>query len=174
VHHLQAEAKLVTTPTLGSLLKEFHRDKLVLRERHVAVARHVGDYAFNNTYQYVINREDVHLSWLEAALEDLGETPDTVPEPQVSAPAKGHTFVSLVREDATQARAFVDRWRDRLPQIGNARHRNMMQVIIGEVIEQRRFFDQMIAGREDLLGRRANGHGSPGTGNGVLPVRWIE
>ena len=59
VYHLQTEAKLVTTTALGSLLKEFHREKLAMRERHVAVARYVSDYAFNNTYQYIINREDV-------------------------------------------------------------------------------------------------------------------
>ena len=44
---------------LGTL-RELHHDKLTLRERHVAVARHVDHYDFNNTYQYAINREDVH------------------------------------------------------------------------------------------------------------------
>ena len=38
----------------------------------------------------------------------------------------------------------------------------MMKVILGETLEQKRFFDQMPPGREDLLGRRANGPGSPG------------
>ena len=52
-------------------LLEFHRDKLALRQRHVAVARQVSEYNANNTYQYVINREDVHLSWLDAALARL-------------------------------------------------------------------------------------------------------
>jgi hypothetical protein len=49
----------------------------------------------------------------------------------------------------------------------------MMQVIIGETLEQRRFFEQILAGKDDLLGRRSNGPGSPGTGDGVLPVRWL-
>jgi hypothetical protein len=49
----------------------------------------------------------------------------------------------------------------------------MIQVILGETLEHKRFFDQMLAGRDDLLGRRANGPGSPGTGDGVLPVRWL-
>ena len=44
----------------------------------------------------------------------------------------------------------------------------MMGVIIGETLEQKRFFDQILAGRDDLLGRRSNGPGSPGTGDGVL------
>ena len=59
---------------LLTVLRECHREKLALRQRHVAVARHVTDYEFNNTYQYIINREDVHLSWLEAAIAELGGT----------------------------------------------------------------------------------------------------
>ena len=174
MHLLQTEAKLVTTPALGTILKEFHRDKLTMRERHVAVARHVSDYNFNNTYQYVINREDVHLQWLEAAIEEMGEKPDAVAEPQIGAPGKGETFLPLVAEDAKAAGAFVARWRDRLPDLPNARHRTMMEVVLGETLEQKRFFDQIGAGDQDLLGRRANGPGRVGTGNGVLPVRWIE
>jgi hypothetical protein len=50
----------------------------------------------------------------------------------------------------------------------------MMNVILGETLEQKRSFDQIAAGREDVLGRRANGPGSPGTGGGVMGVRWIE
>jgi hypothetical protein len=50
----------------------------------------------------------------------------------------------------------------------------MMDVVVGETLEHKRFFDQIVAGREDVLGRRANGPGSPGTGDGVLAVRWIE
>ena len=46
----------------------------------------------------------------------------------------------------------------------------MLQVILGETLEHKRFFDQILAGREDLLGRRMDG---AGTGNGVLGVRWI-
>ena len=53
----------------------------------------------------------------------------------------------------------------------NARHRSLLRVILGETLEQKRFFEQAVAGRTDLLGRRADG---AGTGGGVLPVRWIE
>ena len=160
---------------LLSTLRAFHREKLAMRERHVAVARFVTDYEVNNTYQYVIAREDVHLSWLEAALAEAGATPDTAEEPQVSAARVGSkaNFLPLVKEDAEAAAAFAATWRPRLPEMTNARHRNMMGVIIGETLEQKRFFDQMLAGRDDLLGRRANGPGSPGTGDGVLPVRWL-
>ena len=45
-------------------------------------------------------------------------------------------------------------------------------VILGEVLEQKRFFDQARAGRTDLLGRRGVAAG-PASGE-VLPSRWIE
>jgi hypothetical protein len=159
---------------LTSVLREFHHEKLALRQRHVAVARHVANYEFNNTYQYVIAREDVHLSWLEAALAELGVTPDEVAEPSLAPRGKKDSFQPLVAEDAREAGEFVSRWRARTDEVTNARHCGMMHVILGETLEQKRFFDQMTAGRDDLLGRRSNGPASPGTGDGVLPVRWIE
>jgi hypothetical protein len=160
---------------LLAILQECYVEKLALRQRHVAVARRVTDYDFNNTYQYVIAREDVHLAWLAAAVTELGGTPEDRPEPDLP-PVQGKKvdFLPLVRDDARQAEAFVTRWRPRLPDIGNARHRGMIQVILGETLEHKRFFDQIMAGREDVLGRRANGPGSPGTGDGVLPVRWMD
>jgi hypothetical protein len=164
----------VSTTALETILREFHREKLAIRERHVAVARFVSDYAFNNTYQYVIAREDVHLSWLEAALAELGVAPEAAQAADVSAPGKKQSFMPLVAEDAKAVEAFVARWRPRLDEVANARHRSLMQVVLGETLEHKRFFDQMVAGREDLLGRRANGPGPVGTGDGVLPVRWIE
>ena len=57
---------------LLQMLQEFYRDKSALRQRHVAAARLVTDYAFNNAYQYVINREDVHLTWLHDAVKEAG------------------------------------------------------------------------------------------------------
>ena len=159
---------------LASVLRELHQDKLAMLQRHVAVARQVSDYDFNNTYQYIIAREDVHLQWLEAALAELGVTPADVPEPKLAPRGKKDSFLPLVTEDAREAGELVTRWRARTDDITNARHRNMVGVILGETLEQKRFFDQMLAGREDLLGRRSNGPKSPGTGDGVLGVRWIE
>jgi hypothetical protein len=175
VHRLQAEAEHVKPDDLLSTLRAFHRDKLTMRERHVAVARFVTDYEFNNAYQYVIAREDVHLSWLEAALIEAGGNPDVVEEPRLTAARVGPKadFMPLVREDVRVIEAFVDKWRPKLGEVSNARHRTMMQVVIGETLEQRRLFSQVLAGQDDLLGRRANGPGSPGTGDGVLPVRWL-
>lgn len=159
---------------LLNVLKECHHDKLALRQRHVAVARHVTDYEFNNTYQYIIAREDVHLQWLEAAIAELGETPGDEREPDIPKPGKKASFLPLIESDARLVDAFVTRWQSRLGTVTHARHRNVIKVIVGETLEQKRFFEQMLAGRQDLLGRRANGPGPSGTGDGVLPVRWIE
>jgi Mn-containing catalase len=161
------------TDLLG-ILREFHREKLTMRQRHVAVARQVSNYNANNTYQYVINREDVHLTWLESALTELGETPATLAEPVLPARGKKESFVPLVDQDARDAAALVAKWRPRLAEVSHERHRTMLNVILGETLEQKRFFDQVAAGQEDALGRRSNGAGSPGTGDGVLGVRWIE
>ena len=156
---------------LLAVLRECHREKLTLRQRHVAVAKRVSNYSFNNTYQYVIAREDVHLAWLEAAIADLAGTPDQVSEPSVPPPrSKKDSFLPLVQEDARDAEAFVARWRPRAADMTHARNRNLLQLILGETLEQKRFFDQMVAGRDDLLGRRMDG---AGTGDGVLGVRWI-
>jgi hypothetical protein len=164
----------VRTDDLLGVLGAFHREKLTLRQRHVAVAKQVPQYDANNAYQYVISREDVHLSWLEAAMGELGGAPENLAEPELPRRGRKESVSPLVETDAREAGAFVERWRARLPEITHARHRSLLQVILGETLEQKRSFEQIVAGREDVLGRRANGPGSPGTGDGVLGVRWIE
>lgn len=159
---------------LLSTLKELHRDKLTLRERHVAVARHIDHYDFNNTYQYAINREDVHLSWLETAIAELGGTPDQVPALELPSPGKSGkstAYTGMADEDARAAEACVAKWRARVDDISNIRHAKMVNVILGETLEHRRFFAQIAQGNEQLLGTRMAG---AGTGNGVMGVRWIE
>ena len=157
---------------LLALLREFYREKALLRQRHVAGARHVSHYDFNNTYQYVINREDLQLSWVSDAIADLGGTAEDVPEPRVEPPGKAEDAQkAVIRDDRDAAQAFVNRWHDRVEGMTNARNRTMLRVILGETLEHKRFFEQALAGREDLLGRRADGAGTPGA---VLPTRWVE
>jgi hypothetical protein len=161
----------VKATELLALLRDFYRDKLTMRQRHVAVARHMPHYDFNNTYQYVICREDVQLNWLRDAITDMGGELEQVAEPQIPS-SKGETGqVGLLTEDRDSAQAFVDKWRPRMEAMPNARHRSLLRVILGETLEHKRFYDQAIAGRTDLLGRRADG---AGTGGGVLGTRWIE
>ena len=156
------------------LLGEFHREKLDMMLRHQAGARFISQYNVNNTYQYIINRDDVQLSWLETAIRELGGTvPVAQSEPQRSGPGKAAEQARLVlQEDSRDCQAFVDRWRPRVNAMANARHAKMLGLILGEVLEQKRFFDQALAGRTDLLGRRGAQVG-PSHGK-VLPQRWIE
>jgi hypothetical protein len=156
---------------LLQLLVELYRDKSSMRQRHVAGARFVGDYDFNNTYQYVISREDVQLSWVRDAIADLGGTTTEASEPQLKLSGRSaEAQASVLQEDRDQAHAFVERWRPRVEAVTNARVRIMLSVILGETLEARRFFDQALAGRSDLLGRRADGAGTEGS---VLPTRWV-
>ncbi len=104
LHQLQAEAEPVKPADLLAILREFHRDKLTLRQRHVAVAKQVSNYDANNTYQYVINREDTHLSWLEAAIAELDGTRRTrCPNPCCRRSARKESFLPLVAQDAQDA-----------------------------------------------------------------------
>jgi len=156
---------------LRALLESFYQEKAALRARHVAAARLVGDYNVNNTYQYVIAREDTHLSWIRAAIVDLGGTPPEAPAADVRPQGRGGAALqALFREDVELATAFIDRWKDRVPAITHARHRKMCQVVLGETMEHRRFFQQALDGNDDLLGRRTGGRS---TGGGVLSERWV-
>ena len=156
---------------LLDFLTAFYRDKLTVRNRHVAAAQFVADYNVNNTYQYVINRDDMHVRWLQDAITDTGGTPEDQPLPTLD-PGKGKDAErNVITADRDAAKKFVERWEARVEALPNARHRTLLRVILGETIEQQRFFEQALAGREDLLGRRADG---AGTGDGVMPTRWVS
>ncbi len=165
---------------LLELLREFYRDKLAMRERHFNAAQSVADYDFNNTYQYVIAREDVQLTWLRDAIAGMGGEVEGAAQydpgvagvtAHVTKRADRRPQANVIQADRDAAKAFVDTWRPRVDSLPNARHRSMLRVILGETIEHQRFFEQALAGRKDLLGRRADG---AGTGGGVLSRRWIE
>ena len=157
---------------LVQLLQDFHRDKLTALLRHLAGAKLVGQYDANNAYQYVIAREEVQLSWLSSAITELGGTVEESSVEPERGVAKDLAARRILEEDAREARAFVDRWRARVDSTTNARHRDMLRVILGETLEQGRTFAQALAGRTDLLGRHPERAGS--TMGEVLPTRWIE
>jgi hypothetical protein len=171
LHHVQGKTEHVND--LLAVLQDFHREKLTMLLAHQAGARFVGQYDVNNTYQYIINREDAQLSWVASAIAELGGTVPEVAEPVRSVSGKGEKAAhQILEQDAREAQAFVDRWRPRIQAMPNARHAKMLTLVLGEVLEQKRFFEQALAGRTDLLGRRgaqlAPSHGE------VLPGRWIE
>jgi hypothetical protein len=161
----------VTDPL--ALLQEFYREKLAMLLRHQAGARLIGQYDQNNTYQYIVNRDETQLSWVGKAIADLGGTVADDAEPVRAAKGKAADAArAIMDEDGRDAQAFVDRWRPRVDLIANDRHAKMLKVILGEALEQKRFFEQALAGRTDLLGRRGDVLG-PSHGE-VLPTRWIE
>ena len=158
---------------LLALLLEFHRDKLAMVLRHEAGARLIKQYDVNNTYQYIVGREETELSWVGKAIQEMGGTLTDAAEPVREVRGKAaEAERAIMDEDGRDAQAFVDRWRARIDRMTNDRHKKMLAVILGEVLEQKRFFEQALAGRTDLLGRRADVLG-PSHGE-VLPTRWIE
>jgi hypothetical protein len=158
----------VTAKETLELLQEFYSQKLTMVQRHTLSAEVVSHYDFNNTYQYVIAREDMHVSWVADAIDNMGgQLPQVGPQPPLGKVPQD----AAIKKDRDDAQAFVEKWRRRLEGMTHARHRTMLNVILGETLEHKRFFEQALAGRTDLLGRRADG---AGTGGGVLPTRWIE
>ena len=162
---------------LRQLLIDFAAERLAILQRHEASARVVSHYDFNNTYQYVIAREETHLGWLQNALAEFSIA---LPAPASTLPApvapKGKrlqpsAFTGILKEDAGTLRTFVDRWRERIDVMTHARHRTMLNVVLGESLEHVRLFEQGAAGDEDLLGRRTSLAERVGA---VLPNRWME
>lgn len=165
---------------LSQLLTEFAAERLALLQRHEAGARVVSHYDFNNTYQYVINREETHVTWVQSALNELG-SPLPAPSAAIPVPETGKQarkkkidvsmYRGILEDDATRLGGFVERWRPRVAAMRHARHRNMLNVLLGESLEHQRLFEQAAAGFEDLLGRRTGGVERQGA---VLPTRWLE
>ena len=163
---------------LRQMLTEFAAERLGLLQRHEAAARVVSHYDFNNTYQYVIAREETHISWLQSALAEFGValppptgTLSAPGAPKVGKKVSPDAFTNILDEDARSLGGFVERWRTRVDAMTHARHRTMLNVILGESLEHKRLFEQGASGDEDVLGRRTDGAERVG---GVLPTRWME
>ena len=43
---------------------------------------------------------------------------------------------------------FVEKWRPKVETVTNARHKGMLKVILGEMLEHKRLFDQAAAGND--------------------------
>jgi uncharacterized protein (DUF1501 family) len=163
---------------LSAFLTAFTEDRLALLQRHEAGARAVSHYDFNNTYQYVIGREETHLTWLQNALAELNvPLPSSAAAlgmptgPKSSKAGDASAFRGILADDGAHLRGFVEKWRSRVADLTHARHRTMLNVILGESTEHQRLFEQAADGFEDLLGRRTSGVERVG---GVLSTRWVE
>jgi hypothetical protein len=163
---------------LKKVLTDIAAERVGLLQRHEAAARVVSHYDFNNTYQYVISREETHVQWLQSALAEFGVA---VPAPAAapvapSVPKSGKKvdptiFRDILQDDARGLSGFVQTWRERVGTMTHARHCTMVNVIFGESLEHARLFEQAAAGIEDVLGRRTGGVPRVGA---VLPTRWME
>jgi hypothetical protein len=163
---------------LQQFLTDFAADRLALLERHEAGARAVSHYDFNNAYQYVISREETQLSWLQSALAELGaglpppSRTIAVPSVETKSPKDGRTaFRGILEDDMRHLSECVGEWRPRVTAMRHARHRIMLDVILGESGEHQRIFEQAASGMEDVLGKRTGGVARQGE---VLPTRWME
>ena len=144
----------MSAPALADLIRDFYLERVALLMRHEDVAVTITDYDINNAYQYIIAREQTHLSWLQHALLDLGASlaDDPTSTVQVS-PVKSDGWKSYCAEDAQANAKFVEKWRPKLDTVTNARHKGMLKVILGETLEHKRLFDQAAQGRRDLIGK---------------------
>jgi hypothetical protein len=162
----------VNASELQALLREFYLERLTLLMRHESAARFVSDYDINNAYQYVISREETHVSWLQHALIDVGlEIPADPARPDVTPSRKDAAIQELAGNDARANQSFVDKWRDRIETVTNARHQGMLKVVLGEMLEHRRLFEQASQGRTDIIGTALPINERRGK---VLDRRWIE
>ena len=169
LHYLQGKTELVTPPELLALLQEFYKDTLQLMLSRQANARSVTAYDANNAYQQVLGRQDVHARWLADAIASLGGAVPDAPSGEVPDPvAQKNQGQQLLEADARAQRDMLARWEPRVAEVTNARHRKMLQLIIGEMREHLRAFQQAVEARTDVLGRHADGKVLVG---GVMPAR---
>ena len=94
------------------------------------------------------------MSWLQHALLDLGapHARRIRPAPGRGAAARatrGRRWRPRTRRANEQ---FVDTWAPKVETVTHARHKGMLKVVLGEMLEHKRLFDQAAAGRNDLIG----------------------
>ena len=160
----------MSAPSLADLIRDCYLERVSLLMRHEDVARIIPDYDINNAYQYIIAREETHLSWLQHALLDLGAASSPADPARGAAPAaKGDSWKGLAADDARANQQFVEKWRPKVETVTHARHQGMLRVMLGEMLEHKRLFDQAAAGRRDLIGTSLAINDHTGT---VMADRW--
>ncbi|MDP2321796.1 MAG: hypothetical protein Q8O42_20960 [Acidobacteriota bacterium] len=158
-----------TTSTLADLIRDFLIERTGLLMRHEDVAQQVPDYDINNAYQFIIAREQTHLSWLQHALLDLGAPLPADPARQAVAVGAGGAWKALAADDARDNARFVEKWRPKVDEVSHARHKGMLKIVLGEMLEHKRLFDQAAAGNQDLIGTSLAINDHSGV---VMGARW--
>ncbi|MGH9386878.1 MAG: hypothetical protein ACRD2N_21610, partial [Vicinamibacterales bacterium] len=119
----------MTTAEHADLIRSCLLERTALLQRHEEVAKQVTDYDANNTYQYIVNREETHVSWLQHALLDLGaQIPAEPSRPSLPSSKGADRWKALAAEDSRANQDFVSRWRPKIEPITNARHKGMLDV----------------------------------------------
>jgi hypothetical protein len=80
-------------------------------------------------------------------------------------------ILEMIASDARSNQQFVDKWRDLVEVVTNARHKGMLKVILGEMLEHKRTFEQASQGRTDIIGTHLAINARRGK---VMDRRWIE
>jgi hypothetical protein len=159
----------VTPAELLELFQEFYRETLGLLKTRQVIAQSVAGYDANNAYQQVIGRQEEHLRWLSDAIAaSNGTVGDDVSSESDSGAFRREEEKSSIESDVRRQRQFLDSWSPRVESVANARQRKMLQLILGEMKEHLRVLEQAAEGRNDLLGRHAEGKVMRGA---VLPAR---
>jgi hypothetical protein len=156
VHHLQGETEFVSPIELLILLNDFHRETLQIFKARQTRAQSVAAYDANNGYQQVLGRQEVHLRWLSDAIAALGGTAVDSPD-ELSGKAARESARVIIDADAAEQREFLERWAPRVSAVTNARHRKLLELILGEMKEHLRVLEQASESRSDLLGRHSDG-----------------
>ncbi|HJU43264.1 MAG TPA: hypothetical protein VJ691_10635 [Vicinamibacterales bacterium] len=160
----------MSAPALADLIRDFYLERVAQLMRHEDVAVTVTDYDINNAYQYIIAREQTHLSWLQHALLDLGAPLPQDPGRATALSAKGDAWKRFAEEDARGNGQSVEKWRPLVEGVTNARHKGMLTVILGELLEHKRLFEQAAQGRRDLIGKSLDINDHSGD---VMPARFV-
>jgi hypothetical protein len=161
--------KAVSEQPLAELIRDMYLERVSLLMRHEDVAKVITNYDINNAYQYIIAREETHLSWLQHALLDLGAKLAGDPSRGPALSAKGDAWKSFAADDARGNAQFVEKWRPKVEMVTHARHKGMLKVILGETLEHKRLFDQAASGRQDLIGKSLEINDHAGV---VMATRW--
>ena len=74
-----------------------------------------------------------------------------------------------ISADRMSVAEHVEKWRAKVEVVSNARQKGMLKVVLGEMLEHARLFDQAAAGRKDLIGTSLAINDHPGV---VMANRW--
>ncbi|MEZ5288807.1 MAG: hypothetical protein R2712_29210 [Vicinamibacterales bacterium] len=155
---------------LQSLLRDFYLARLALLMRHEEVARQVSACDTNNACSHIIAREG-H----DVVAPARADGPAGADSGRPRAPVGGHGQGRRLEGALRRGRHGRPAVRGHTAAARRARHARAPQghaeVILGEMLEHKRLFDQAAAGRSDLIGTHLPINERRGV---VAATRWME